>query len=140
MHADTEFARLLKARIAAGTAYADACQALADYHRTEASIVTREVKADPETLNRVREAVAKYIETQPWIEATSEGLSIGMHSRKWKYENARLPESKTLQNVYFPIIREICPHAVKSGRTWLWFLNAASGALTPVQQADQGHT
>lgn len=125
MHADTEFARLLKARIAAGTAYADACQALADYHRTEASVTKREVKADPATLERVREAVAVVVNRVEM--KTSEQLAEYIHrNRAIDKECANLPEPKTLQNVYLPIIRETCPHAVQSGRTWLWFRDAGT--------------
>lgn len=125
MQADTEFARLLKARIAAGTAYADACQALADYHRTEASVTKREVKADPATLNRVRDSIERLFRQTGHIEATSEQLAMRLSRFV-----AHLPESKTLQNVYLPIIRETCPHAVQSGRTWLWFKGAAAGRVT----------
>lgn len=34
---------------------------------------------------------------------------------------------QTIQNVYLPALRGTSPHAIKVGRKWLWYYNAAEG-------------
>jgi hypothetical protein len=126
---DQELRKLTQAFSAAQTAYESAANALRDYYERATVQVAREAKADPATLERVREAVEHWLLCiPPSREWSSAAVAQGV---------ARLlntPSAKTLQNVYLPAIREDCAHAVQVGREWMWFRNAKQLA-----SRDTGH-
>lgn len=110
--------------------YRKATDDLKEYWAKAAAQGRREAKADPATLERVREAVEHWLLcVPPSREWSSAAVAQGV---------ARLlntPSAKTLQNVYLPAIREDCPHAVQVGREWMWFKGAKALASRDTGQA-----
>jgi len=126
---DPELHRLTEAVDAARGGYQDALMRLVEYGTKLHGGVVREAKADPVTAERVRDAIGK-IFARPGrspTELTSEQLASWL-----SHSVNELPEPKTLMNVYLPAIRDTCPHAVQSGRTWLWYRDAKLGSRDAV--------
>lgn len=123
---DPEFQRLAAAVRRAEQAYGAAIDELARYLETRQTTIAKTAVADPATLGRVRDAVHSIVQTLPGAEWTTHGLAQSLCARE-------LVEitPKTLENVYLPALRENCPHAVQSGKTWLWYKDAAKSREVP---------